>query len=480
MSSNDIDFFLKVEKKYKLNQIKVWDMSPWTYRRMRLWNYDICVDSYKLHDKTIKAQKHDLKFFFSVIIDFFSMLKNSSVAKKHDVLVLSHNRRVFREGFYECLYTDRIMNNHFDSIFLEGPNEFHHFFPVYSKEILYSDIILIKAHIKSILYKMLMPIKYKKEINRLSQLMYAPISDLKQYYSWSADVRTLAKNLVDTALVCKYEKKYYRNLLKTIDPKLIVEVVYYNRKNMLFNELAKEMNIITIELQHGTMYREHAAYQFDIDYQPDQLPDYIFLFSDYWKKTINMPIDDSHLVVTGFPEFDRNLRADKKSENDDKRLIILFISQGTIGKELAECAVAASSMLDHSKYRIVYKLHPDEYETWKCDLPMLKTPDIEVIDSRKISIYDYFQISSYMVGAYSTAIFEGLGYGLRTFIFPAGHYSIMLPLIEQGYATLVQSPEDLVKEIDNSSGTKQRDRKMFWKENAEENIINQINKLLCL
>lgn len=52
------------------------------------------------------------------------------------------------------------------------------------------------------------------------------------------------------------------------------------------------------------------------------------------------------------------------------------------------------------------------------DYPDLEQSGIEVIDNYKTELYYLFAISTYQVGALSsTAIFEGLYFGLQTFIY---------------------------------------------------------------
>ena len=65
----------------------------------------------------------------------------------------------------------------------------------------------------------------------------------------------------------KAESRYYRRIINTLQPKVILEVVSYNRKCMVINEIANEMKITTVELQHGTIGKEHIAYNYPGGYK---------------------------------------------------------------------------------------------------------------------------------------------------------------------------------------------------------------------
>ena len=101
---------------------------------------------------------------------------------------------------------------------------------------------------------------------------------------------------------------------------------------------------------------------------------------------------------------------------------ILFISQGVIGKYLSRFAVGLFDKLanDNTEYNFIYKLHPGEYDTWRDNYPELvnadKNPNFTVIDNSKTPLYKLFAESKYQVGAFSTAIYEGLQFDCVSFI----------------------------------------------------------------
>ena len=55
----------------------------------------------------------------------------------------------------------------------------------------------------------------------------------------------------------------------------------------------------------------------------------------------------------------------KRRISKTKPAIIVFISQPMIGERLADIAIGLNQLLDREEYRIVFKLHPGEYERWR-------------------------------------------------------------------------------------------------------------------
>lgn len=469
----NIEDFLKIEKKYNLNKLQYNGINYWTFNRFRLWNYNICSEQLHFEEAQDK-EKLSSKAVLRLI--YYSLFFKKRVSEK-PLLVINHNRRSFNGTFFECVYTDDIIKDKYDAVNFEAPYQYKHFRPAASKEIIYTDRIIIKSILRVKLFKKLHKKEYSELVNSIRAELADPVAELKSIYNWSASLDSIVRTCADTVVRCEYEKKIYTKLIGKIKPKVILEVVHYGRACMLINEIAKEMGITTIELQHGTMYKEHAAYQYSEGEDIKQLPDKLFAFSEFWKKCISLPIGDENIIVTGFPNFEKKLLKYSDSVREDKRKTVIFISQGTVGRFLSELAAKTAALLDPNEYRLIYKLHPAEYSTWREDLPLLADSGMEVIDKRDIDLYGLFAQSDIQVGAYSTALFEGMGFGVQTYIYNIGHYDIMLPLIEQGYAELVTSAEECAEKIKNSN-SESIDGSMFWKRNALDNIRKEIDSII--
>lgn len=469
----NIDKFLEIEEKYKLNEKEILGIHYWTLFRMDFWNYTICSEKLGLSEPHNKAGIG--------IADCFEIIKNYlwpiSKIKGYDILVLNHARRVKSGDQYECIYTDSWIRGKYHAIYLEEPFHYKHLTPVASEKVIYNDRIIINSKLLALFVKKICFKIYKRFLSQVHKDVNSALQELRQEYCYEIDDYEIESKLVELCIRAKYEKKRYKKIIERINPKLIIEVVSYERRCMIINGIAKELRIPTYELQHGTMYREHAAYHYSEKNGISYFPDYLFLFSDFWKKMISVPIPSENQIVVGYPYFENKKQRYINYKRTDLRKTIIFLSQGTIGKYLADLAVGISESLSSNDYRIIYKLHPSEYDTWRDELPSLVNDKIEVIDNRAMDLYELFATSDYQVGAYSTALFEGLGFALKTFVYEVGHYDMMLPLVEQGYANLVTDANDLVRRLtSNDDFCKNNNTINFWKEDAVKNIYRIIDK----
>ena len=271
--------------------------------------------------------------------------------------------------------------------------------------------------------------------------------------------------------------KIYNKYLNQLRPKVILVICYYTFSIMVLTELAKKRGIKVIELQHGIMGAQHLAYNFYRKLDLPQFPDYVFLFGDIWRAETRFPLDENNLLITGFPYFERHYNHLFQNNNTLIKTF-LFISQGTIGKELSKMAVELNKRLDLNKFRFIYKLHPGEFSNWKEEYPWLYNSNIEVIDHNRKSLYYYFQQADYQVGVYSTGIIEGLGFNLQTFIYKLYGHDRMKFLYNSGYAQLVNSASDVVSNLTKKDIDYEAIRNLFWAFDSIKKMKKAITQII--
>lgn len=472
----DINTFLEIEQTHDLYHQTINETQPWNYFRVKLWNHQLCKN-----DVTFSSVKSKgiLKVCKSIFQNFLYLIKhhNRKRLKAADILFISHERRVKKNDIYECIYTDRLAAYYENSLILEKPYKMSHLHPLQVENIYYIDGLIIKASLIYLIHHLLRTPKYRQIYKQVQQQFLTSIQEISQAYNIPIDQDASLHELTRISIEIHSLKALYQKLLEKVQPRLIVEAVASSRHCMLLNELAKDKNIITVELQHGTMLSAHATYQYHRDCGCImQFPDYVFVFSEYWKRFVQLPITDECIKITGYPYFEENLHKYVAISKDSK-INILFISQGTVGDELSKLAADLCSLLDSTKFHIIYKLHPSEYDGWESRNPWLVQNNIEVAGSLSHNIYEYFAKSDIQVGVYSTAIFEGLGFGLTTYIYHIALADPMSQLCEQGYAAFVNNAQELYEKID-SNAPKQSQHTEFWKMNAFENICQELDLLL--
>ncbi len=465
--------FLEFEEQHNLFERKYRDFDYWIYIRHRVYNKLIRritkTGSITPKMPITKRIKASVELIFNALCE-----GRKPRATKADVVVLQHPRKVMQDGEYIDVYTSFL-------------NE-----AIAQRSIFVDDVDFSKSY---------SPLKYQSEewnlpllLGKFNALFYRVndselrrfASELQDELSQIFDIKLRSGFII--SLIAKHYalrnalRSFYTKRLTELKPKVIVEVVFYALRNMVINEVAASLGIATIELQHGTMGSGHIDYNYRVKGDYAQLPDYVYLFSEFWRDSTLLPQRSENIKITGFPYFESQLDTyckNSESVKGDGKRIILFISQATISRELSQFAVGLSQVIDLEQYEILYKLHPAEVTSWQGRLPELyaASDKIRVVSSNKESLYSILAKASAQVGVYSTAIYEGVGFNLRSYIVPIMGYSRMEQLIEMNYAQLVNTPDELVADIERSESSPM-DGDRFWSKGAAQSIVSNIESLL--
>lgn len=474
----DLTIFLSVEKKYKLLDAKIESYNVWIYSRFRIaWAFAKQINNFGgTHSEGNKTELSKLRLYFRMLIN---ILKKGRLKKECvDVLILNHPRRILTDGIYECIYTDKIADLIANSLVLEGPYQKLHYQPVNTRNLLYTDMVDIKSFLHCVYVKNFRPKRFRSIKDSIRNLLELPILELNNMLGTKVNLSVLVDEITYGFFMYEIENEYYKNVLKWTHPKLVLEMVSYSRSSMIINEWSKKMNIPTIELQHGVMGSEHAAYNYSDSHRIMQFPDYIFLFSDYWKKRARFPIPDSNIRSVGFPYLERMVEKYADNHHIESDVTnILFLSSGPMGEELSKIAYDLKLLLDKENYHIIFKLHPGEYAIWKYKYPLLMKGNIEVIDNNNINLYEIFSRSDLQVcGFGTTAILEGLSFGLPAYVIKHNQIKEFIDLSTAGFAELFEDAKDLAERIKKRDykGDSTDMKEAFWKKHALQNIKKEI------
>jgi len=477
-----IDKFLEFEEKNNLFEQKIDGVLYWHYLRFILYNEIV-----NQKDKTGRAHA-DFKDLSGVTkaVRFFKLIYGAIFrnpfwfVSQKDVLVMNHARRGKVEGYYEALYTDRLLEVlPYSYTVLENPYQGYHLKPVRTKNLRYKDYIdIAQEFIKNIYY-----VPFRRHVIKATDFdsLKDVLRGLEDAFDVDLPVAVWVKKLQNIIWNYRIHKKYFKKIIKRVNPKIILEVVSYSVNRGVMNELAAERGIPTVELQHGTMGDGHVAYNFLGSPDIPSFPDYVFLFGDFWKETTRFPIASENVIVTGSPYFEERLAyyLEKEDVSVNKETI-LFISQGTIGLELSQKAVELSEMINPANQRIVYKLHPGEYSGWEKRYSSLASSAVEVVSAAGPGLYDLFRDADYIVGVYSTAILEGIVLCPRVFIFKLFGHEYLHQLYENEYAKLVDSVDEIVEVISGKNSFKitQDVGEKFWAMNSGKNMVEAIDEII--
>jgi hypothetical protein len=227
--------------------------------------------------------------------------------------------------------------------------------------------------------------------------------------------------------------RLYHRLLARVRPKALVVVVSYGKETLI--EAAKDRGVPVVELQHGSIYPYHLGYSFPTG-EKSTFPDHLLTFGRYWSATTEFPICQERISAVGYPAFE----AARAGFTRHPESVILFLSQPAIGEKLSRLAVEFAR---RSKERVIYKLHPGEVLGWAVRYPWLSGSGVQVADDPGVPVYKYFGMAKVQVGVFSTALYEGLGFGVPTVVAQLPGSEACEPLIQHGYARAAADATEL-------------------------------------
>lgn len=478
--------FIQIEEKYNLNSFEINGYHPWTYMRRSIYkriylseqNISLTQHVHSNDNKTICEKiKKKAKLYFRSFLKLFS--KNDHLKKNIDILFLNSPRRQLFDGKFECIYTDDLADIFTNSMSLERNIRGMNVTPVRTKNLAYLDeVSFFRRRAYGIVEKYLLnrKKKYKEIYSRILAQVEKPLNELYGFYQMDSNVEHWVSEMTNIYFSYIFCFKIYERLLRKLKPRLIIEICHYCFDFMVINEVAKKLGITTVELQHGAIFKEHIAYNYPVGKQIPQFPDYYFMFSEYWKKYIACPINKDNLVVVGYPYYDRcvsNFVIKSKKNTNEK--VLVFLSQQE--SKLEELAVDTSKRVKKG-WKIIFKLHPREYDNWRSSFPVLLNSGIDVVDTHDRTLYEILSESDAVVGAFSTTIFEALSLGLTAFIYGGSNYTFMNDLCDGGFATKVDDCDSLCAALENLDDENNDKNAVFFKPNALENMKKVISEFL--
>ncbi|KAF1082721.1 MAG: hypothetical protein GQF41_0488 [Candidatus Rifleibacterium amylolyticum] len=447
-------WILNLESEYNL-----FDLSLQGVRIWKLIRFEIFLGACKALG--IYGEAHAQSTVRSKLEFLFLGLYNSIVhnpfvgSDTGKILIFRHPRKVSVSGNWLDVYTQPLVEELEPKSYeiFESPYLTKHFLTAEDRNIRYLDHMLLSNAFHYV-FKSLKKLFSAADISMITELENR---FFKKFGYRPFFERIIARNITRF----KVSEVYYNRLIRKKMPRKIVLVVSYGREALI--SAARKNNVEVVELQHGTMSPYHLGYSFPCsDCEIPYFPDRIFSFGNFWKDTVAIPLSKDKIHNVGFPFLSYKLR---RLEGIKKKKQIVFISQGTIGKQLSEIAVAAAKVL--KDYMFIYKLHPGEYRRWKSDYIELNScmglGNLLIVDTNREDLHLLLASSEFQVGVYSTAIFEGTALNCKTILINLPGVEYMTTLVEKGVVRLVNNAEELVGAVQNFSTSSSFDSEYFFK-----------------
>ena len=267
--------------------------------------------------------------------------------------------------------------------------------------------------------------------------------------------------------------KLYLKLFNNIRPKIIfLEDANYGRKSYII-KWAKDLRIITAEVQHGAILQEHPAYNYgDAVFKSEYvnyLPDFYLSNGKFWSDSLTTP---SKAINIGNPYLSNKLANFQRNRTGDNRYKLLIISGGTAPESLMNLMQTVLNILPPQDFKFIFRPHPSE-------MPFANSRYKYVIENKiefdRDSLYKTLEeVDGVLSAEFSTAIFEAA-------IFGKDVYVLKTPLFTYHYSKEIfnyfDTPQELYKLVTDRNKTK-CDPKILLDSNWRSNYRSFINKVV--
>lgn len=273
--------------------------------------------------------------------------------------------------------------------------------------------------------------KYVKE-----QLSKQKVLDQEERWSKMADTfasevgASLGKfNDYPAWLIRRYiaECLIFRDFFKSLGTKKLFIVNAYSSPSIVAG--AKLARVRVLELQHGFISEFHPGYSYP-KIRVQSAAHKVLVWGKYWAKAASFPVGSKPVVVGPSENY---LKARAQVATVQKRTkSILFSSQGAVGKELYAAALSWAKLLPD--FAITFRLHPNED---LADYQVLEGAKNLTLSHKTPTFLDVLGEHEYLVGGFSTTLYEGVSFGLKVFVLSLSGFENVQPALDSGDMTLV-------------------------------------------
>ncbi len=468
-----VDFckeFCEIENKYNLFKVEFNGIEYWKYARYFVYNllqeklYNLVVPAW--FDSSNGSENSKYRYGYQRITD--AVFHNPDIGFNKDILMFTFPRRVKDKKKFISPVTDEIaLHLNRSACIVETTYYGGYYRPCPIRGIKYFDV-----------WEGIGSGKSGVPINR-GQLRKQILSVFEQ--EMDIQFTTNEKNIILTNVnyFIMYRDELmmrYKKLITRVNPKVVLYTMSYISEWIILTEVLKEMRVPGIEILHGYVDDNCIAYNYSGTGVNDSLPDYIFAYSRVQKDTLNWGIPRDHIRVVGNPWLEKRSKkflAERGEKRNKKRITFISSANPAIEKYLVHLA----DCIDQDNFEIVFKLHPEEYASWKTvyqDLP----EHIKVIDHNNKDIHYYLANSDFVAGITSTALFEAAVYPVQIYILAEESWHSMHILLNAGRASLIRDSRELYSGIMNGQNKENIVDCNFYAENAINNINTEIEKII--
>jgi len=404
---------------------------------------------------------------------FQTILRNPFFSKgQYDIVMIGPtlSNTIIKDGkFFNRIYDYFNLLLPSRTIMLEESYIWNYYYPRYFNNIYYHDFLKAVSYVGSkVLHSYDISV-----INKFISFLQSQGESLEEHL-----LDELRTDLIFYLSYAKIYTKLHEKLFKKWKPKVIfIDDASYGSINSAIIKCAKEMGIKVGEFQHGIVTKAHLAYHYGDEIKNSveysfYTPDYFLTYGDYWNKQVYGPFKT---ITIGNPHFWEHFSAQRYKKRKINKKTILIVSQGTVTDMMVTLTKKLSKLLGN-KYIIIFRLHPRE--TFKdINKKLYKHKNIKI--NKKGDIYKLIARSDFVVGVYSTTIFEAYCFGKPVFVLDC---PISRAYIPKEIGIWFKTPEELAEKILNyiysTSNNILHNINYFFDSQWKKNYLNFIHKII--
>ena len=410
--------FLDFEHRNKLLYFNVQDVFIWQIARVWLF-IDILNASTKGNFTSENHFNFKENIFRLLRILVNGVLRNPYIDfRKSDILVFRSSRRYLCKNEYIDIYTQNLV---------EKLKKDKARLTVYEMEPENVETRSINAekHIDfiQVASKALQKINFQKfsssEIDEIKKIQ----QNLKEEFGFEADLVTQFK---DYFRKFKAEQFLYNILFWIKKPKEIFIVSSSDKQALIF--AAKSRQIVVNELQHGLMSNMDAImnYPYTEEESLQYFPNRFFSWDNVNMFFSKLPLKDENIRKISNGHIVNMLTETKNIPKEENT--ILIISQPFGSKDIQKFIL--HNIAELKDFKIIYKIHPTEDRDEFTSFLEAAKPysNIEFLDNEQ-SIYALMKRAKYVVGIYSSALFEATAFNCEIILLNLPGVEMAFPLL---------------------------------------------------
>jgi len=478
----------KIERKFEVDSIKLSDGT-------KIWNIIRVILCFYPWKKIGQAEKEKVSFNKRLYPIFKSFLPIPIPNKKIDFCAFSdtHSRRLRNEKYYD-VYVDPLYELLGDKFFVFEWPMHSGLRRDYGKNVYSNNYI--PAHLPkiSMTFFNIMIYRYFKRKNYTVESEKV-LLDVIRFFSKNTKIdENRIRNEIYYSITVFYNMKlFFIKLLDKINPKAIFIRCGYGRFHNALSQACRELNIPSIELQHGNITRYHVGYVKTLKSENrDCVPEYLLTYGSVFNNIVqdSSLFDDEKVIEIGFPFFENIKKSkpviDKKVSEfiSNFKMVLLVTSQWTVADDIKEFIIEVSKILKekNKSIGIIFKPHPRDINNYS---NMKKHKNILLADKYD-DIYDLFKVIHIHSTVYSTSGLEALAFGKPNIFIDIKKYGIksMFEIIDEKTSYSADSPKRFIEKLSNivtnyKSISKNALKKSegFYKSNSYENLEKFLNSI---